>query len=514
MSLESTYSLINPLSLITGKERQDFTRDDLLKVVESSQIEIISFLYPALGGKLKQLRIPILNRKQTEQILAEGERLDGSSLFKGIVDSALSDLYVVPLYKTAFIDPFDKSSLNFICRYFNSDGELASYTPDAILQQAYGYFCKNTKYDLYAFGELEFYLFLDVNDCLYSSPKQGGYHQASPFLKSGKILDEMVREIAKITGAVKYAHSEVGSIDTVRSDLNEIKGKRAEQLEIEFQPTPINDTGDILALSRWLIRNIACKHGCVATFSPKIEEGMAGNGLHIHLQLKQNDKSIMLSDDGQLSRPAKKLIGGLCHYAESLTAFGNTVSSAYLRLVPNQEAPTCVCWSHLNRSAMIRVPLGWHETGQMAMVLNPQEIKPFNNEGERQTVELRSADGSALIHLLLAGIVMAAEWGLTDTSAEQIAQKHFVEGNIFKNKPLLETLPSLPKSCVESADLLIANRGLYERKGIFPSTITNFVSNLLKRENDKDINCCLSDLPADDRLLETRKIMHRCLHRH
>ncbi len=45
----------------------------------------------------------------------------------------------------------------------------------------------------------------------------------------------------------------------------------------------------------------------------------------------------MLKPDGSLSDPALRLIGGLCHYADSLTAFGNTTSSAYLRLVPNQE---------------------------------------------------------------------------------------------------------------------------------------------------------------------------------
>jgi len=40
------------------------------------------------------------------------------------------------------------------------------------------------------------------------------------------------------------------------------------------------------------------------------------------------------------------------------------------------------------------------------------------------------------------------------------------------------------------------------------------VASSLKKENDKDINQYLSDLPADDRLHETRKVMHKDLHRH
>ena len=85
----------------------------------------------------------------------------------------------------------------------------------------------------------------------------------------------------------------------------------------------------------------------------------------------------MADEDGQLSDPARRLIGGLCQYADSLTAFGNTVSSAYLRLVPNQEAPTRICWSDLNRSAMIRVPLGWTTCLTWPNCVNPQDTVPF-----------------------------------------------------------------------------------------------------------------------------------------
>ena len=68
------------------------------------------------------------NRYQTELILGDGERVDGSSLFKGLVDVALSDLYGVPAYRTAFLNPFDTRSLDFICCYLTHEGELAAWT--------------------------------------------------------------------------------------------------------------------------------------------------------------------------------------------------------------------------------------------------------------------------------------------------------------------------------------------------------------------------------------------------
>ena len=42
-----------------------------------------------------------------------------------------------------------------------------------------------------------------------------------------------------------------------------------------------NSVADNLVLARWLIRNIAYNRGCVATFAPKVEEGIAGNGFHV-----------------------------------------------------------------------------------------------------------------------------------------------------------------------------------------------------------------------------------------
>jgi glutamine synthetase len=509
----TSLALTNPLSRLIDKDRDSFTRDDLIKIIEKKQIERITFHYTGIDGKLKELKLPIVNRRQAEKILTDGERVDGSSLFKGLVDVSVSDLYVVPVYKTAFLNPFYEGSLDFICRYLTHEGDLAPFAIDNILHNASNLF-KKTGMELYAMGELEFFLISDPTVRIFSGSKQRGYHASEPFVKTGRIMNEMMRQISQITGAVKYAHSEVGYIESVRSNLQEIKGKQAEQLEIEFLPTYVEDAGDHLSLARWLIRNIAYKNGCVATFIPKLEEGVAGNGFHIHAEIMEKGKNRMIDKDGNLSVTAKKLIGGLCHYAGSLTAFGNTVSSAYLRLVPNQEAPTRICWSDLNRSAMIRVPLGWAKTRNLARRINNQQETDYSDPVGRQTVELRSPDGSAMTHLLLAGIVMAAEWGLTNDASLDYAEKLYVKGNIFKNKKLLNKLPALPRSCVESADLLLKNRALFERENVFPESIIAYVAKLLRNENDRDMNSMLADLPADDRLHETRRIMHNVLHHH
>lgn len=517
----SPYALANPLGVLLDKSPQDFTRADFLKVIAEKRLERITFHYIALDGKLKELKIPVAGPAQVESILAQGERVDGSQLFKGMVDTALSDLYVVPSYRTAFLNPFDAGSLDFICRYLTQEGDLAPFTLDGILARACQVFRRSSGLDIRAMGELEFYLLSDCSPNLYPAQKQQGYHAASPYFKSGQVLDEIVRSIAQITGAAKYAHSEVGYVETMGSDLEEIRGKEAEQMEVEFRLRPAEEMADALVLGRWLIRNIASRHGCVATFTPKIEEGIAGNGLHFHMELLKNGKSVMADEKGRLTTRARRLIGGLCNYADSLTAFGNTVSSAYLRLVPHQEAPTRVCWSDLNRSALIRVPLGWANLGDLAKTINPQETGDFSDRKGRQTIELRSPDGSALIPLILAGIVMAADWAFREDDSLfkkdlplELTDKLYVKGNVFTDQALLRRLPTLPRSCVESSRLLLEKRELYERDGVFPPSVIDYVAKMLRAENDETMNKRLADLPADERLHETRRIMHKDLHRH
>ncbi len=509
-----SFALENPLSALLNKPAHDFQRADFVKIIEQRKIERITFHYTGLDGHLKELKFPIPDRRRAEVILAEGERADGSSLFKGMVDATLSDLYVVPDYKTAFLNPFDDCSLDFICRYLTRDGERAAFALDNILANANLHFEQNTGLELYALGELEFYLLFDKEPNIFRLEKQQGYHESAPFIKGGEILDEIVHYITQITGAVKYAHSEVGYVDDLKGDLAQIRGKSVEQLEVEFLPRPIDEMADAIMLAQWIIRNVAFQYGCLATFTPKIEKGIAGNGLHFHLELMKKGKNIMLDKSKRLSESARRLVGGLCEFADTLTAFGNTMASSYLRLVPKQEAPTRIFWSDSNRSALIRVPLAWSDVKDLSKAINPQEESDINDLQSKQTVELRSPDGSALVHLILAGVVMAVEWGIGDDRSLELAEKLYGAADISQDKNTMGSFPKLPSSCVESSGLLAEKRGLYEKDGIFPGSIIDYVIGLLKNEDDADLSRKLAKLSGADYLREVRKVMHRDLHRH
>ena len=511
--MDSAYAPLHPMMEIIDKPCADWTRQDLLKVIETRRLRRITFHYTGLDGKLKELKMPVLDHAQADRILARGERVDGSSLFSGLVGAGLSDLYVLPLYRSAFINPLDEQSLNLICRFVTPNGEPADFAPDNILARALGLLRQETGLEMRGLGELEFYLFSRPEKALYPAPRQRGYHATGPFSKQGSVLNEMIDAINRSTYGVKYGHNEVGFVENLKSELVEIDGCQAEQLEIELLLQPLDELADTLVIARWLIRNIAHRHGMVASFAPKICDDAAGNGMHIHLELMRDGQSVMRAEGGELAEPARRLIAGLCRSAVSLTAFGNTVSSSYLRLVPNHEAPTRICWSDLNRSALIRVPLGWKEGEQLTALFNPKETADQAELPASQTVELRSPDGSANVHLLLAGMSMAAVRGFRDPDALRTVEDLYVVGDISADPSVRDRLAQLPPSCTDSAAELEAEREIYQANGVFPACMIDWAAESLRAQNDSGMHTWLASLEPDARETETRRILHKDLHK-
>lgn len=511
--LDSISTDIRPLVRRLGKPPGDWQKEDLIRFCFDNGIQIINFRYPALDGKLKEMRLPVNNEAYLNRILSAGERVDGSSLFPTIFDSGESDLYVVPVYRWAFLNPWADNELDIVCRFANQEGEVCRLTPDNLLANTSASLRESSGFDLKALAELEFYLILERMDDRFTGKAQRNYHQSSPYLHGSRIVDEIVRTVSAVTGSVKYCHSEVGYIDRIQSHDPEINGRRVEQYELELDLMPIEDLGCWLTVARWLVRVVADRHGASVTYLPKLDQGMAGSGMHIHLALEKDGRNVMLNDDGEMSEPSLKLIGGLLNHAAPLTPFGNCVSASYLRLVPGQEAPTRICWGARNRSSLIRVPLNFATKVRMDRTMNPEERGDYPGSISRPTVEYRSPDGSAFPHLLLAGITLCIQDGLLSEDSLQLAANLEVEGNIFAQPELLDRLKQLPPTAVQAAGSLRENRGFFEERG-FPARLIDVVIRKLVTENDEGLNEKLRALPASERLEESRRLMHKDLHKH
>ena len=492
---------LNPNKVVAflGKPAREFTKADIINYITENGIRMVNFMYPAGDGRLKTLNFVINNAAYLDTILTCGERVDGSSLFP-FIEAGSSDLYVVPRFATAFHDPFAEiPTLTMLCSFFNKDGEPLASAPRYTLLKALRAFNEVTGMEFEAMGELEYYV-IAPDEGLFPATDQKGYHESAPYAKFNAFRTQCMAYIAQAGGEIKYGHSEVGNFT--------IDGKVYEQNEIEFLPVPAEEAADQLMIAKWIIRNLGYKLGYDITFAPKITAGKAGSGLHIHMRIMKDGQNQML-DGGTLSATARKAIAGMMELAPSITAFGNTNPTSYFRLVPHQEAPTNICWGDRNRSVLVRVPLGWAAKSDMCHIANPLEPVSNYDTTQKQTVEMRSPDGSADLYQLIAGLAVACRHGFELENALEIAERTYVNVNIHQaeHADKLKNLAQLPDSCEASADCLERQRAIFEKHGVFSAAMIDGILKRLRSYNDRTLRQEI----ADDRD-EMLKLVYRYFH--
>ena len=106
----------NKIEAFLGKSSKEFTKEDIIRVVREMDIKMVNFMYPGGDGRLKTLNFMLNTPDYLETILTCGERVDGSSLFS-FIQAASSDLYVIPRFSTAFIDPFEEIPIVMASRW-------------------------------------------------------------------------------------------------------------------------------------------------------------------------------------------------------------------------------------------------------------------------------------------------------------------------------------------------------------------------------------------------------------
>ena len=173
----------------------------------------------------------------------------------------------------------------------------------------------------------------------------------------------------------------------------------AGQIEIDFKYGELVKTADRTLLYKFVAKNVAKKHGLIATFMPKPVYLDNASGMHVHASLWSGKKNVMYDETdeyAEMSQIGRYFIGGLLEHARGITAVSCPTVNSYKRLVPGFEAPIYIMWSRRNRSAMIRVPVYFKGPEHAAA----------------KRAELRSADPSCNSYLALSCILMAGLDGI------------------------------------------------------------------------------------------------------
>jgi glutamine synthetase len=167
------------------------------------------------------------------------------------------------------------------------------------------------------------------------------------------------------------------------------------QCEIDIRYSPLVKMADNLLMYKYVIKNIARKHGKAATFMPKPIFNDNGSGMHVHSSIWKDDTNTFFDPKGYAltSESCRYYIGGILKHASAILAFAAPTTNSYKRLVPGFEAPVNLVYSARNRSAAIRIPV-------------------YSASAASKRVEFRCPDPSCNPYLTFSAILMAGLDGI------------------------------------------------------------------------------------------------------
>jgi len=462
------------------------TATDVQKVadlIKKNNIQIVDLKFADLPGLWQHFSIPPKDMVEFEDlpgsIWVDGIGFDGSSI-RGFQEIQESDMILIPDPVTARIDPAcEIPTLSILCDIVDPvTREPYSRDPRGVAKKAEAYLKSTGLADTSYWGpELEFFVFDDIrydqnehegyyhidsiegqwNTGTNSQPNLGykprykeGYFPVPPHDTLQDIRSEMVIEMEKVGIQVEVHHHEVAT---------------AGQNEIDMRFTSLTQMADNVLWYKYIVKNVARKHGKVATFMPKPLFMDNGSGMHTHQSLWKNGKPLFFDQKGYAltSEMCRWYAGGLLRHAPALMAFCAPTTNSYKRLVPGYEAPVNLVFSARNRSAAARIPM-------------------YTNNPKAKRIEFRPPDPTANPYLAFSAMLMA---GL-DGVQKKMDPGAPLEKNTYELSPREERrLKTVPGSLDESLRALEADNEFLRRGNVFtPDVIDTWLS--YKRENEID----------------------------
>ena len=350
--------------------------EEVLRLVKEKGIKTIQLWFADILGILKCISI---TDGELCDALKGGKGFDGSSV-TGFAEAQESDIIAKPEPHTFTILPWTKKDFpigRMFCDILNPDGTPYAGDPrfalKRVLQRA-----RQLGFDFYVGPEIEYFYF--KTDKKPEVLDEGTYFELIPNDIANNLRNQTVRTLEEMGIIVEASHHEVSP------SQHEIDPKYSDALK----------TADNIITSRFVIKEIAQKHGIYATFMPKPIFGVNGTGMHLHQSLFEGTRNAFFErkDKFNLSEIAKQFIAGQLKHARQICALTAQWVNSYKRLVTGYEAPVYVSWAQRNRTALIRVPL----------------YRPGNEQATR--TELRCPDPSCNPYLAFAVMLAAGLEGI------------------------------------------------------------------------------------------------------
>ncbi len=414
---------------------------EAIKFMKDNKCTMVDFKFVDFLGTWQHFTTPV--SEFDESTFQDGSGFDGSSI-RGWQPINASDMLAVPDATTTRIDPFfEEPTLSVVCNIVDPiTKEEYSRDPRYIARKAEAYLKASgvgeTVYfgpepEFFIFDDLRFgqnqhsgYYFMDSVEGIWNSGRdegpnlafkprnKEGYFPVPPTDSQQDIRSEMCRVMEQVGLRVEKHHHEVAT---------------AGQAEIDLRFLPLVQMADALMWYKYIVKNVARKHGKVATFMPKPIFGDNGSGMHCHQSIWKGDKPLFAGNGyGGMSEMAMHYIGGILKHAPALAAFTNPTTNSYRRLVPGFEAPANLAYSSRNRSAAVRIPM-------------------YSPSPKAKRIEVRFPDPMANGYLAFPAMMLAGLDGIQ----KRINPGEPLDKDIYSLTPEeLKNVPGMPASLEES----------------------------------------------------------------
>ena len=455
---------------------------DVLRLAEEQGAKMVDFKFIDVPGTWQHFSIPVSQLDQ--DLFHAGIGFDGSSI-RGFQEIHESDMLLMPDPTTAVMDPFGATpTLSLICDVVEP-GSLRPYSrdPRSLAKRAEAYLRDTGIADTSYFGpEAEFFIFDDVR--YDSAPHTQFYAVDSREGNWNTARDERPNLANKIRN--KEGYFPVPPVDSLQDIRNEMclvmesvgvpverqhhEVATAGQAEIDMTFDTLVSMADKLMMYKYVVKNVALRHGKVVTFMPKPIYGDNGSGMHVHQSLWKKGAPLFFDARGYalLSEMARFYIGGLLLHAPAILAFAAPTTNSYRRLVPGFEAPVNLVFSARNRSAAIRIPM-------------------YSDKPHTKRVEFRPPDAACNPYLAFSAMLLAGLDGIArriDPSAHGMGP---LDKNIYDlSEAEYAEIRSVPGSLVEALGALDQDRAFLTAGGVFSDDlIDDYLSYKMAREVDE-----------------------------
>jgi len=390
--------------------------------LKKNKIRWVHTAFVDIRGLMQDVVIPA--KQYTEgQVLTAGIGFDGSSV-RGFKTIEESDMILKPDPETLAIIPWTTDEKQRSAIILGDVYEAFGGTEPSVVDPR-GYVAKRAVKAAKDMGytglfgpELEYFVFSSIDPTnlvwdMWVSPKGGagdswgaprvvpkspettpGHHTLRP-------KEAYFRPPPEDT-TVEYRNEVASLLEEnfdIEIEMHHHEVATAGQIEIDFKYGELVKTADRTMFYKFVAKNVAKKHGLIATFMPKPVYLDNASGMHVHASLWKGKKNVMYDESdeyAEMSQTGRYFIGGLLEHARAITAVTCPTVNSYKRLVPGFEAPIYIMWSRRNRSAMVRVPVYFKGPEHAAA----------------KRAELRSADPSCNSYLAFSCILMAGLDGI------------------------------------------------------------------------------------------------------